>query len=224
VFDAATASAVKLFQACNVDAAGHPLVVDGEVGMYTWGCLFPAPAPVPEGVPSALMLQALAVAGTQDGQRETPGRPNRGPMVDLYLQRAGLDPSKGGPEGYPWCMAFVYWCFDTAAQSLKVPNPVPRTAGCVDHWDLAAKKGIPEIRAADAYARPSLVKPGLVFVLDFGGGHGHTGFVEKLLPGGVLSTIEGNTNDTGSSNGIGVFRLTRRKLNDPALKGFIDYS
>jgi hypothetical protein len=36
--------------------------------------------------------------------------------------------------------------------------------------------------------------------------------------------IEGNTDATGSGNGIGVFRLTRRKLNDKFLRGFVDYS
>ena len=63
------------------------------------------------------------------------------------------------------------------------------------------------IPAADALARPSLVAPGQIFVLSTGGGLGHVGLVESV-DGGVLTTIEGNTNDGGSREGIGVFRRT----------------
>jgi hypothetical protein len=41
--------------------------------------------------------------------------------------------------------------------------------------------------------------------------------------GGLLTTIEGNTNQQLSSNGYGVFRLNRRKIAD-ITKGFLDYS
>ena len=224
-FDAQMVSVVKQFQAQNVDAAGRPLQVDGEIGIYTWGNLFPLAAVTPSSAPSTLMLQALAVAGTQEGQLEQPIGSNRGPMVDAYLRSVGIDPTVGTPDNRYWCMAFVHWCFETAARSLATANPLPRTAGCVDHWNRAAAiTGALRIKAASAYAAPELVKPGLVFILDFGGGHGHTGLVEKLLPGGILSTIEGNTDGTGSGNGIGVFRLNRRKLNDRSLLGFVDYS
>jgi hypothetical protein len=37
----------------------------------------------------------------------------------------------------------------------------------------------------------------------------HIGFVEKVLSGGRIQTIEGNTNTSGSSQGNGVYRLTR---------------
>ena len=225
VFNAAMASIVKLFQAQNVDAAGRDLAIDGEVGLYTWGALFPGMPAVPASAPSTLMLQALAVAATQEGQMEQPVGDNRGPMVDVYLRAVDINPLQGTPADRFWCMAFVYWVFKTAASSLNVPSPLPKTGGCAVHWNRSAT--IPKavrIRAKDAYADTSLVKPGLIFIYDFGGGHGHTGVVEKLLPGGQVMTIEGNTDATGSGNGVGVFRLTRRKLSDKALVGFVDYS
>jgi hypothetical protein len=40
---------------------------------------------------------------------------------------------------------------------------------------------------------------------------------------GRLVTIEGNTNDNGSRNGIGVFQRDARKI-ATINKGFIDYS
>jgi hypothetical protein len=44
--------------------------------------------------------------------------------------------------------------------------------------------------------------------------------IEKI-EGGFIHTIEGNSNPTGSSNGIGVFRNMRKisKIN----RGFIEY-
>ena len=40
---------------------------------------------------------------------------------------------------------------------------------------------------------------------------------------GRLKTVEGNTNDNGSRNGIGVFQREGRKILD-INRGFIDYS
>ncbi len=62
----------------------------------------------------------------------------------------------------------------------------------------------------------------MIFVLDFGGGAGHTGFVEGVQ-GGRLVTLEGNTNDDGSREGVGVFRRTGRKIVS-INRGFIDYA
>jgi len=225
VFDAEMASVVRLFQSQNVDAIDRPLTIDGEVGMYTWGNLFPSMMSQPSSEPSPLMLQALAMAITQGGQLESPLGSNRGPMVDQYLISVGIDPTVGKPESRYWCMAFVFWCFEAAAKSIGTSNPLPRTAGCLHHWNLS--KTIPKavrITNKNAYEHPELIKPGLVFILDLGQGLGHTGIVEKLLPGGILATIEGNTNTAGNRNGIGVFQSIRRKLNDRTLKGFVDYA
>jgi hypothetical protein len=69
---------------------------------------------------------------------------------------------------------------------------------------------------------PALVQPGHIFVIDTGGGAGHTGLVLEVS-GGKLITIEGNTNDGGSREGIGVFQRDSRKIAQ-INKGFIDYS
>ncbi|WP_318546298.1 CHAP domain-containing protein [Flavobacterium columnare] len=54
--------------------------------------------------------------------------------------------------------------------------------------------------------------------MDFGGGQGHTGFVEKVLANGKIQTIEGNTNADGSREGFAVCRRIR-SINQ--IKGFI---
>jgi hypothetical protein len=62
----------------------------------------------------------------------------------------------------------------------------------------------------------------MIFVLDTGGGAGHTGLVVSI-EGGRLITLEGNTNDGGSREGVGVFRCNGRKIVN-INRGFIDYA
>ena len=215
-YDAALASLVKLFQSQHFDAGGRPLQADGQSGPISWGALFGA-APVtvtPKGIAGA----ALAYAVSQVGVMESPIGSNRGPQVDDYLRTVGAAP------GSYWCMSFVHWCFFHAAKDNGRDNPFPKTAGCLDAWNrVKAKSPGCVITAKQAIADPSIVRPGFVFILDHGGGHGHTGFVRQAI-GGTLRTVEGNSNPNGSSNGIGVFDLNRRKVTEGDLKGFLDFT
>ena len=72
VFDAAMAAAVRRFQAQHADVSGRALLIDGEVGSFTWAALLPQPIPTPSSAPSTLMLQTLAIAASQVGQMEVP--------------------------------------------------------------------------------------------------------------------------------------------------------
>jgi peptidoglycan hydrolase-like protein with peptidoglycan-binding domain len=216
VYDTALAGVVSLFQSQHVDAARRPLKVDGQVGPLTWGALFdvePA-APAATGLAGA----ALEIASTQVGVMEHPPGSNAGPQVNAYLASVGVSP------GHFWCAAFVNWCFQQAAHENGFDNTFPVTAGCLDAWNHV-KAATPRriLTAAAARADPSRVKPGLVFILDHGGGLGHTGFVAGQA-GGALQTIEGNSNDNGSRNGVGVFALNRRSVMETDLKGFLDFS
>ncbi|MDP1742639.1 MAG: CHAP domain-containing protein [Polaromonas sp.] len=225
VFDAAMTSSVMLFQSQHDDADRQPLVVDGEVGRHTWAALFGGLPVTPASAPSSFMLQALGVAGSQVGQVEEPRGSNRGTMVDEYLKAVGVPLQDPNADTRAWCMAFVYWAFNTASVAIGRGNPLPKTAGVLKHWTKAANvPGSRLITAGEAFADPTLIKPGIVFILDFGSGLGHTGIVERVMPGGRLATVEGNTNNDGSRTGVGVFRLERRKLNDPKLVGFVDYT
>jgi hypothetical protein len=104
-----------------------------------------------------------------------------------------------------------------------LPNPHIKTAGVLEHWNQAGRKpGVVRITSAQAIADPSLVKPGSLFIISLGGGLGHSGMVIQNADSRLV-TIEGNTNDNGSRNGIGVFRREARKINQ-INKGFIDYS
>ena len=150
---------------------------------------------------------------------EAPPGSNRGPRVDAYLRAVGLNPGAGS---FAWCAAFVYFCFDESSRGHGRKNPLVKTAGVLDHWNRAAQRGARRIKAADALAQPDLVRPGQIFVMDFGGGAGRTGMVRGIRDGKLL-TIEGNTNDGGSREGIGVFERTGRTIGS-VNKGFLDYS
>ena len=209
---------VRLFQMRHVDAEGQPLKADGEVGAITWAALFgPDKVPHTEVATDAFLAKVLGIAAAEEEKcvREVPVNSNRGPEVNAYLKRAGVSP------GLAWCCAFVYWCFDEAAIAGRRANPMFKTAGCLAHWNNARQRGARRIAVADAVANPSLLQPGMVFVMACGGGLGHTGFVESV-EGGYIRTIEGNTDASMAREGGGVYRLARKLLS--VNRGFIDYA
>jgi len=152
-------------------------------------------------IETSLAKEALFVASTQIDVREEGN--NAGPEVARYLKSVSLN------TGYAWCMAFVYWCVDVAAKRLELKNPLIKTAGVLREWNETTLRKIPN--------RSNGVQPGDIFIMDFGSGSGHTGFVEKIS-GGLIYTIEGNTNDDGSREGYEVARRTREIS---SIKGFI---
>jgi len=133
-------------------------------------------------------MTALDVAISQLGVHERAEHDNKGVEVEKYLASVGL----GG--GYSWCMAFVYWCTKESAASQGVLPPLKKTGGVLAQWNGIDKKY--------KFKTP---EPGDIFIMDFGGGKGHTGFVEKVSNGRIY-TVEGNSNDDGSRDGTKVCR------------------
>lgn len=215
-----TEKAVQLFQARFPDVTGNPLVVDGKVGSLTWAALFgEATIPSAKIAPTKLTEEVITFAKTQIDIMEHPLGSNRGPEIDEYLRAVGKNPTK---ESYPWCVAFTYYCYKKAAKKLGIENPHIKTAGVLDHWNTARKtSGVLRITNARSKADPSLIRPGSLFIIDSGGGTGHSGIVVEVAKGRLI-TIEGNTNDGGSREGIGVFQRDSRKISK-INKGFIDY-
>lgn len=209
---------VKLFQARNVDSNGNPLLTDGEIGPLTWSALFGIEAVPTRSTAQSELLDAvldLAAGEVSRRVREVPKNSNSGPRVNEYLSSAGLGP------GNAWGCAFVYWCFREASRTRRRPNPMPKTARSSNHWQLAAEVGGGRVERSTAVNNPGAIRPGMVFIMDWGEGVGHTGFVEEV-EGGLITTIEGNTDGSGTREGSGVYRLTRKiaEVNT----GFIDYS
>lgn len=152
-------------------------------------------------IETSISEESLFVAKTQIDIREDGN--NGGPEVSRYLKSVGLGP------GYAWCMAYVYWCVNIACNRLGLINPLVKTAGVLDQWNRTTCRKVPKIDKS--------VKPGDIFIIDFGKGNGHTGFVVSIT-GGLVKTIEGNTNDEGSREGYEV-AYRSRALSE--FKGFI---
>ena len=146
----------------------------------------------------SLKDKALKIAITQIGQTENPLGSNWGKPIKDYLKSVDIN--------FPasWCMAFVYWCFYQADKN----NPLIKTGGVLMHWNKADKK-----------YRVDKPLPGDIFIMDFGKGLGHTGIVEKV-DNNFIYSVEGNTNDTGSREGIMVCRKMRHKTK---IKGYLRY-
>jgi hypothetical protein len=179
----------------------HSLLVDGEIGDLTWARLFEIPAHDVIRTSNVLSLAALNIAETQIQVREATGH-NDGKEVETYLRSVGLD------KGYSWCMAFVYYCYQQASSVIGVPNPLKKTGGVLDQWQASSREH-------------RVVSPqgGDIFIMDFGGGAGHTGIIQKV-DGTTLFTVEGNTNAQNSREGDGVYNRSR-KLG--TIKGFLRF-
>jgi len=212
IFGPKTEQAIRLFQARFTDQEGMPLTIDGEVGSITWEALFgKAKVPDNHSTSNKWIEAVLQTARGEIGVLEQPSGSNWGPRIKKYLQTVNIN--------FPaaWCAAFVYWCFEETALAAEKPNPLVKTGGVLTHWNKTTGK---KITAEEAVNNPALIKPGQIFIMSFGGGLGHTGIVESVQ-GGFITVIEGNTNDGGSREGVGVFRRTRKiaTIN----KGFIEY-
>lgn len=132
----------------------------------------------------------LKIAAGELGVTENPPSSNMVKYNDWYWGR------KVSGKDYPWCMAFVQWCF--AQAGLRLPHV---TASCSDLLSWYRKFQPERVVTAP--------KPRDIIIFNFG----HTGIVESVADS-TITTIEGNTSsdDTGSqSNGGGVFRRKRSK-------------
>ena len=220
-FGVMTEHAIMAFQALNDDENGMALNVDGEVGELTWDALFQDRSdiedPVPDlsGIPSD-KLAFIKVANAQIGVKQSTRGSETGPMVDAYIYSTGLRPGK---SSY-WCMAFVYWCAMKTCNERNIINNFPKTAHVKTSWNRAKQTGIGAI-VERGEATSDTVKPGMVFYISTGSTSGHTGIVTKVSST-TVHTIEGNTNEGGSSNGYGVFARTR-KIKSSNLMGYIDF-
>lgn len=152
---------------------------------------------------SALAAKALAIAISRIGVKENPIGSNWGHPVQDYLARVKTHTPA------PWCMAFVYTCFDDAAQELGMPCPLICTPGVLDAWHRAGDLYKFVVDAGGNLGIQRFPQPGDIFLMDLGGGKGHCGIIEMVTGYPDLGTIDGNTNAEGGREGFEVERKTR---------------
>jgi peptidoglycan hydrolase-like protein with peptidoglycan-binding domain len=195
-FGPATARAVRAFQSAK------GLNVSSVVDEPTFGRLV---APMVEVLRQRLRASvspgdavvAYARAHLAQHPREV-GGPNSGPWVRLYMS---------GQQGAPfaWCAGFVTFLLEQAAQSLSIGKPI---AGSVSCDALAAQAERAGIRISEDEAPAKLTAGSIFLVRRIVGDWTHTGIVTEVHDD-TFETIEGNTNDSGSREGIEVCARTR---------------
>lgn len=127
------------------------------------------------------------------------GGDNRGPWVRLYMD---------GHEGaeWRWCAGFVTFVLKQACSALSLAMPVPGSFGC-DELARQAKQSGRFQPGAEADWR-SLGSSQIFLIRKTESDWTHTGF-SFAGNGAAFSTIEGNTNDEGGSNGYEVTQRVR---------------
>jgi hypothetical protein len=137
------------------------------------------------------------MAESQVGEREKGN--NGGRAVRMYQSATWLTPG-----AWPWCAAFVCWCFKEAIKELPQAMQRPRTAGAWDFENWARKEGAELIKPAGK----TKVRRGDILVYSFS----HIGIaVSDEWQNSEIDTVEGNTNAEGAREGDGVYRKTRNK-------------
>lgn len=149
----------------------------------------------------------LDIAAGEIGVTETGA--NTGTRVKQYQAATTL-----GGTGWPWCQGWVVW--------------TQKKAGIDPAYEGAS---VPELEA-DSRRRGTWKdgnpSPGDLVVFDFDPGDtgvwdaDHVGIVERVLPGGVIQTIEGNTSagkDGSQANGG---MVARRMRNVSQVRGYVE--
>lgn len=118
---------------------------------------------------------------------------NKGKRVEEYLRAANLKP------GSAWCAAFITWTFKQVGIKAVVSGYSP-------NWfqsNIVYKRD-------DNINRHYSASAGDVFGLYFESKKriAHVGFIDKQ-DGSYFITVEGNTNESGSREGDGVYRKRR---------------
>jgi hypothetical protein len=181
VYGETTAEYVGKFQ------ASQGIQTTAEVGEQTWNALFS-----PDTIVAVVGPTAMSWGRNEGGYGgnpvvyEDPLSSNWGPRVSQYIKAAGFS----GPCA--WCMCFVMWCLIQASKGMGVKMPMPLSGSCsgVYNWAKANNKLV------------KTPEPGDIFLVRGGDtGYYHCGFVTSVN-GDRFSSVEGNSNNNGSSDGI----------------------
>ena len=129
---------------------------------------------------------------SQVGVRELTNH-NDGPQVEIYLKTCGLG------KGYAWCAAFVKWCYIQCGIPTKSITAWAATCINWNHLVYSGGKFVSEPHAGD----------NITFWDYYNKRVCHTGLYHRRVNDIFFESVEGNTNEGGSSEGDGVYRKKR---------------
>lgn len=200
-FGDGTERALKGFQ------EARQLPQTGTLDATTWSRLVEPMTSVLALEPAATSLPAamLEVAKAHLGQRPIElGGDNRGPWVRMYMD------GHEGPQ-WRWCAGFVCFILRQACDALAKPLPLRTTFSCDSLAAFAREAGRLHRGEDIACGRVTWSDAGplsIFLVRHSPGDWCHAGFA-MAGSGTTFATIEGNTNDDGSSNGFEVCSRSR---------------
>jgi len=145
------------------------------------------------------MSKVIEIALKEVGTKENPPESNNVKYNTwIYGEEVKDTPSRK----YPWCAAFVSWCFDQAGLSLGRVDVLKGFVGCNYAVNNVQKWGKIVTKPQEGY----------VCFFDWNGdGHfDHTGIFKRDIGNGIFETIEGNTSSSNDSNG-GEVMIRQRK-------------
>lgn len=120
-----------------------------------------------------------------------------------------------GGDSAPWCATFVSWC----AEQANIPTSILKRSTAAGHgtsyFDVNFYSGSSTLASSgdnDSYFMGYNYTPQMGDLF-FTRSWSHVGLVVGVS-GNYVITVEGNTNNNGSSQGNGVYKLTWRKITD----------
>jgi hypothetical protein len=209
-FGPLTDKAVRAFQ------KKHGFQEDGSVAPSVWAALIRPLADACSYRPDSSNLAAAVVQVASAHLQQAPveiGGDNRGPWVRHYNH--GLDGA-----GMAWCQGFASSMVEQAAEALNIPSPIALydAANVFSLWVPWVSESASKVNRRISGSSPAFaakVTPGSFFFVR-GGQHQwvHVGIVRTIdLAAGMITTIEGNANHQGSSNGYEVCSIRRAIAN-----------
>jgi hypothetical protein len=181
------------------------LKADGIDGPNTWNAIVSKFIPQssstkPDSSSSKLSGKLVALAKKEIGVEEVDGS-NCGPRVNEYKSATWLDSTKS----WPWCAAFICWLFRESMKDGKYTFERPKTAGAWDFENWAKSQDSSVVLKKPHKAD---VQYGDIVIFTFS----HIGIATSGPDNdGYVSTIEGNTDGSGSREG-GAVLAKKRKL------------
>ena len=176
-----------------------PGILDGDEGKDTRAAYAAWEASLTPAVTGTTIAEkAVAIALGQVGVRET--SKNQGPGLEKFWTATSY--AAGYANREPYCAAFICWVISEAVKGSTFAFALPKSALAYDFekWGVAnTGKGVSVI------AKGAPLKPGDIFTLSAAS---HVGMV-KSVSGSTVTTIEGNTDGSGSREGDGVYQRTR---------------
>lgn len=144
-------------------------------------------------------MSPIEIALKEVGTKENPPESNNVKYNTWIYGKAVADTKL---SKYPWCAAFVSWCYDQAGMNLGRIDVLKGFIGCNAAVNSVSKWGklvtIPQ--ANDV----------CFFDWQGDGRFDHTGLFKRDLGNGMFESIEGNTSGTNDSNG-GEVMIRQRK-------------